>query len=701
MNGKGKTSQQLSAYLDGELPDVEAGRVRRAVAGDPALARELTELAATRQLLRALPRECAGDDFAARVLAEAERASLMTPTEAERPPSPLRWIRYMATAAVLLIAASVGMIIAVTLFSPDTYESNLALSTPRRHDAPRRGREGGEFGEAGPGGEPKRLALDKAGKTALPKVTAVGTPANKPGPDANDPGPIEGLNIDLNGLELALAEGVQNNEIIFTDRIDLAQRQVESVLLANGLKPAVVRSGFRAAQKDSRAHRRGNYYQANKLTAGTVQYELFVSPDQLPKLQRELSTLRLQQNVSQEMAVLPPATLGDERARAGAALAKEALTGPAYTYAARLAERGADKLDADRKPASGAKAPGTHARFEEAVRPHAEGKGPAVAGDPRPSGPTASAVGLRGRSPGRPVGKVAAKPTPTPKAPDRTVAPTDRTGEEHAKQAGKRRSRASELAPSSGKPAGGGDTSPPAPTALGPDTKREAKGVDSEGVVAGRPAASLGEPVDTPPARSRGRGASGSARPGTVPAPARPEAAPMVVARPIGPATAPAGTDAIVQVRLVQQGQPVARDAKVDDRAAGQGGRDGRLTEKEKAEAAQLLARQAAEARALQSAVQGKRAQSLAHRVDVERLYTQMTRVNRQLARWYAVNQRAPRDRRTMTQPAASQQAAAQLERMLITLNFRVPEGPQGRAMVDALRRHMAEQQRAATKAQQ
>ncbi|MCK5557244.1 MAG: zf-HC2 domain-containing protein, partial [Candidatus Hydrogenedentes bacterium] len=82
-------SEQLSAYLDGELTQSQARRVAAALAENPELTAELEELRKTRSLLRDLPRRCVGDDFAAKVLHEANRRGFVgRPGAAVRRPGP-------------------------------------------------------------------------------------------------------------------------------------------------------------------------------------------------------------------------------------------------------------------------------------------------------------------------------------------------------------------------------------------------------------------------------------------------------------------------------------------------------------------------------------------------------------------------------------------------------------------------------------
>ena len=66
-------SEQLSAYLDGELSGEETRRVEEMLADDPALSDELESLREVRQLLRSLPREQAPDGLIDAALAQAQR----------------------------------------------------------------------------------------------------------------------------------------------------------------------------------------------------------------------------------------------------------------------------------------------------------------------------------------------------------------------------------------------------------------------------------------------------------------------------------------------------------------------------------------------------------------------------------------------------------------------------------------------------
>lgn len=117
MSDRQKNLEHLSAYLDGELSPAEAQRLTTALAADAELAAELERLRKTRELIRHLPRRAAGGDFVANVLAQAERMTLRGDTSAPPARPATHWGRLMAVAAVLLIAAGVGLIAVATIWS--------------------------------------------------------------------------------------------------------------------------------------------------------------------------------------------------------------------------------------------------------------------------------------------------------------------------------------------------------------------------------------------------------------------------------------------------------------------------------------------------------------------------------------------------------------------------------------------------------
>ena len=112
MTKRNRTSEQLSAYLDGALSEADAAAMKKALADEPALARELASLRATRALVRRLPPEHAPEDFARRVVARLERRSLLEPGLNEKP-SPARrrlWIAAAAAVFVIVMCRKYGIV---------------------------------------------------------------------------------------------------------------------------------------------------------------------------------------------------------------------------------------------------------------------------------------------------------------------------------------------------------------------------------------------------------------------------------------------------------------------------------------------------------------------------------------------------------------------------------------------------------------
>ena len=333
MSANRKACEQLSAYLDGELSGADAERVARAVAADADLQRELAELSATRDLIRALPAQKPPEDLAGRVLAEAERIQLVGAAHAAQAGGALRWVRYMATAAVLLVAASVGMIVGVTLWSPPRSELEMAAVGPNQPEAGGDGRHlaftekvaaearkhNATLVIRGPGradgngrGEPiaakpaaakldrgeryafgrhkKRLYAVKGGVESGAQTVTNGSLATT----------AAAGNQSKDSLGSALAVAEASNEVIFTDRMAATRQAVEELLASNGIGPAVVSEPKTFAKQPRRPRARSNVYFANLDTTGQVQLEAWVTPEQIPALQEQLNRLRERQAVSQE-----------------------------------------------------------------------------------------------------------------------------------------------------------------------------------------------------------------------------------------------------------------------------------------------------------------------------------------------------------------------------------------------------------------
>jgi negative regulator of sigma E activity len=100
--------ENLSAYLDGELPDAQRARVERLIATDPEARAMLDELRRVSSLTGSLPRSTAPVDTGQRVLAHLEREALLTDQHAHAAPRLVRLWRPIAIAASLAIVVTAG-----------------------------------------------------------------------------------------------------------------------------------------------------------------------------------------------------------------------------------------------------------------------------------------------------------------------------------------------------------------------------------------------------------------------------------------------------------------------------------------------------------------------------------------------------------------------------------------------------------------
>jgi len=303
------TSQDLSAWLDGELSGPEARRVVQAVEADPALRAEADALAAVRRAVRELPRQKAPDDFVARVLAEAERTRLFQPRQAEQKPGLFGWVRYAAAAAVLLVAVGAGFVIFQTLRHPPRFGETLAVRSAPRAGAPEAGALPAKDTHHGvPDAEArdaKSYVVSNGGLAVAHRAKEFGAgEASQAGGawDIAAKGARQGGEGGApGGTVLAAAPPDAGNEVIFTDHLEATQQQVETLLAANGIRPVVL-AGAAGAKlgKGGRPVSRANFYKAERVAPQTVEIDLVVTPEQLASVQRELDALRDRQIVSQE-----------------------------------------------------------------------------------------------------------------------------------------------------------------------------------------------------------------------------------------------------------------------------------------------------------------------------------------------------------------------------------------------------------------
>lgn len=278
-----ETSWKLSAYLDGELGEAEAVKMARALRDDPALQRELASLEATRELLTQLPRHRGGKALTDRIVAAAEQMHARGPVAAT---ASGRWLRRFAAAAVLMIAAAAGVIVTATWFGRDDQPTG---TTVVRNDAP----EGGG-GMAGP---------------------------RRPQPGKSDGRDHVAKTDDKTG-GVGGVDGV-GGEVIFTHDLDLARRDVERVLLTNGLT-AESRDKSAKIGKDRMLRGGGSNFRYSRLSTVAVSYEVVGTAEQVVNLRAGLQRIRKSQFVDQA----PLRVVNGPKAKPIAEVAKKAPAAP-------------------------------------------------------------------------------------------------------------------------------------------------------------------------------------------------------------------------------------------------------------------------------------------------------------------------------------------------------------------------------------
>ncbi len=345
MTTNGNIAEQFSAYLDGELSEADAARLAELLRQRDDLAAELRALRATRDLVRGLPRERAPEDLLDRIMAQAERGRLVGGTQDEPQRRPFAWVRYVAVAAVLLVAVGVGTVVYMTIEATEDGRRHIAeggrpvLKAPeapvaKEADRAEGGREGllaansGARASGGTGMEDGGLRAKDArggagdGPGTAMKTDGQGLVGKGAGPEADHDG---GWVYHENGVseEHRFAETLAMGANLNIDAVNLplGRRDIERVLAANGIRPA---TSYMAKASQPAVQPRANFYYTN--TDGRqVWIYAEVSPDQLPKLKRDLWAVQAGQFMLADLAYqakgappsVPEKVADDKRAEAG------------------------------------------------------------------------------------------------------------------------------------------------------------------------------------------------------------------------------------------------------------------------------------------------------------------------------------------------------------------------------------------------
>ena len=257
MTDREEQFEQLSAYLDGELRAEEALELEAAIQADPGLQAELESLRRTRELLRQLPQETVPDHFAHAVMARAEKHHHLGKANPAGMYRSWRWIQ-LATAAVVLIAAGLGLVVISHMSSTQDTESIVAVAPPPEPLAPVEG-------------------IRSAPEPAAVPVRAV----TSTGADALAASP-------------SMPDVVM--EVIWTDDLAVARDEVAEVLADNAIAPA---DWDESATLGGSKLVAANSYQTTRTDDRQIRLVVNVHLDQVEQLRADLTRLRRRQTVAQ------------------------------------------------------------------------------------------------------------------------------------------------------------------------------------------------------------------------------------------------------------------------------------------------------------------------------------------------------------------------------------------------------------------
>lgn len=343
--------EQLSAYLDGELSPEDAVRVESALKEDAALAAELERLRKTREFVQSLPRQEVGDDFTAKVMHTVRKQGAM-PWRPNAIPNP--WRRYLAAAALVLLALGLGVYISISLYdvSPQpsppgelaikTSDDAESLGTVARDMKDLRSeitaedtihpveslataKKGAktaatpEPAKAAPHRE-RRTRAKAGGMRKKERLPHPPQPVSRKGPSRPYDRPVDFLTGPQPMDKLVKLAAPVNHEVIYTDDLARAQKQVEAVFFANAVE---IPPPSQRVLKPSQA----NLYQTLPKRRQTqtrpappreVQYLVYGTERQLRQLRLQLDTdVRAKQTVSQRPRRIAPRQ--DDRRTSGLA----------------------------------------------------------------------------------------------------------------------------------------------------------------------------------------------------------------------------------------------------------------------------------------------------------------------------------------------------------------------------------------------
>src|SRR5213083_463810 len=130
---------KLCAYLEGELDEQGRAEIEKHLAGNPAHRKLLAEVAGTRDLLRALPREAAPADLCETLQGHLERSVLLGDTAEDQVANRMRifrWRPILAVAAMVVMAVGLGLVVYYAVPSDTTHNHNPYTIGPSAQPSP-------------------------------------------------------------------------------------------------------------------------------------------------------------------------------------------------------------------------------------------------------------------------------------------------------------------------------------------------------------------------------------------------------------------------------------------------------------------------------------------------------------------------------------------------------------------------------------
>jgi hypothetical protein len=302
MTKRSRTSEQLSAYLDGELSDAERAGLEQALADDRKLTRELAELRMTRALVRSLPREEAPADFARRVMARLERRTLLQP--GIQAGGRTVWRLALAVAGVVLVTAAVAVYVVMLGSRGGTNTQTVGAPEPKKGPSSPATTDSGPAGTSSIAAQPLPREPDVTGQ-----LVATGGPEKRAAvdqPRASQPAPILTAKAPAPSAAPTIYVPVNATDLTST------RRGLETAFFEMEISPDTSDDDA-SADKDGAVAGEGNLgYRTVAATPSRIKYVIpNVRQSQLPAVLKGLEKFRQRQNIRQDSLVSAQTALAE------------------------------------------------------------------------------------------------------------------------------------------------------------------------------------------------------------------------------------------------------------------------------------------------------------------------------------------------------------------------------------------------------